>query len=143
MKLKTLIAVSLALLMVVILATPALAAKPAKGDLFESDGTNHVIPGTETGSVSLQRTRDNYIKLSLVLKGATPGERYYVRLPNNAAYWPDTGEDAIYANSRGVVRVKLTSTEPIMSASMAIVVDEAPYDTDWDFQTYAIGVPPN
>jgi hypothetical protein len=136
MKSKLIMSLLLAVLMLGILATPAFAAKPAKGDLYVWDGG--VVPGTETGSVSLQRTRDNYIKLSLVLNGATPGERYYVRLPNNAAYWPDTGEDAIYANSRGVVRVKLTSTEPIMSASMAIVVDEAPYDTVWDFGTYAL-----
>ena len=94
--------------------------------------------------MSLQRTHDGLIKLSLVLKGATPGERYYIRLPNGAAYWPDTGEDAIYANSRGVVRVRLISTEPIMSPSIAIVVDEGPnYDTTWEFGTYAISVPLN
>ena len=140
MKSKIIISILLAVLMLGILATPAFAGKPGKGDLYVWDGG--VVPGTETGSVSLQRTRDNYIKLSLVLKGATPGERYYVRLPNGAAYWPDTGENAIYANSRGVVRVRLISTEPIAASSIAIVVDEAtPYDTEWEFGTYAISVP--
>ena len=139
MKSKIIISILIAVLMLAILATPAFAAKPAKGDLYVwDDGPT----GTVTGSVSLQRTRDNYIKLSLVLKGATPGERYYVRLPNGAAYWPDTGENAIYANSRGVVRVRLISTEPIAASSIAIVVDEAtPYDTEWEFGTYAISVP--
>jgi hypothetical protein len=136
MKSKIIISILIAVLMLGILATPAFAAKPVKGDLYVWDGG--VVPGTETGSVSLQRTRDNYIKVSLILKDATPGQQYYVRLPNGAAYWPDTGDDAIYANSRGVVRVKLTSIEPIMSASIAIVVEEAPYDTEWDFGTYAL-----
>jgi len=133
MKSKIIISILLAVLMLGILAIPAFAAKPAKGDLYVWDGG--VVPGTETGSVSLQRTRDNYIKLSLVLKGGTPGKRYYIRFPNNAAYWDDSN---VYADSRGVIRVKLTSTEPIMTASMAIVVDEAPYDTVWDFGTYAL-----
>jgi hypothetical protein len=134
-KSKIIISILLAVLVLGILATPAFAGKPAKGGLYVwDDGPT----GTETGSVSLQRTRDNYIKLSLVLKGATAGERYYVRLPNGAAYWPDTGDDAIYANSRGVVRVRLTSIEPITSASIAIVVKQAPYSTEWDFGTYAL-----
>ena len=142
MKSKIIISMLLAVLMLGILAIPAFAAKPGKGDLFEYDGG--VIPGTETGSVSLQRTHDGLIKLSLVLKGATPGERYYIRLPNGAAYWPDTGEDAIYANSRGVVRVRLISTGPIAASSIAIRVDEGPdYDTTWEFGTYAISVPSN
>ena len=133
MKSRIAISILLGVLILGILATPAFAAKPAKGDLYTWDGG--IVPGTETGSVSLQRTRDNYIKLSLVLKGGTPGTRYYIRFPNNAAYFDDSN---VYADSRGVVRVKLTSTEPIMSASMAIVVDEAPYDTVWDFGTYAL-----
>jgi hypothetical protein len=136
MKSKITISILLAVLMLGALATPAFAGKPAKGGLYVWD--DGPTAGTVTGSVSLQRTRDNYIKLSLVLKGATPGGQYYVRLPNNAAYWPDSGDSAIYASSRGVVRVKLTSIEPIMSASIAIVVDEAPHDTEWDFGTYAL-----
>jgi hypothetical protein len=140
-KSKIAISILLAVLMIGALATPVFAGKPGKGDLYVWD--DGPTAGTETGKVSLQRTRDNYIRLSLVLKGATPGERYYVRLPNGAAYWPDTGDDAIYANSRGVVRVRLTSTAPITSPSIAIVVDEAPYDTTWDFGTYAISVPLN
>ena len=132
MKSKLIMSLLLAVLMLGTLATPAFAGKPAKGDLYVwDDGPT----GTVTGSVSLQRTRDNYIKLSLVLKGGTPGERYYIRFPNNAAYWDDSN---VYADSKGVVRVKLTSIEPIMSASMAIVVDEAPFDDEWDFGTYAL-----
>ncbi|MFC1927711.1 hypothetical protein ACFLW7_03955 [Chloroflexota bacterium] len=141
MKSKVFVSLLIASVMLVTLATPALAGRPAKGDLFEWDGG--VVSGTETGSVSLQRTRDNYIKLSLVLKGATPGERYYIRFPNNAAYWPDTGESAIYANSRGVVRVRLTSTQTISAISMAIVVDEGANDQVWEFGTYALQVPSN
>jgi len=132
MKSRIVISILLAVLMLATLAAPAFAAKPAKGDLYTWDGGP---TGTATGSVSLQRTRDNYIKLSLVLKGGTPGERYYIRFPNNAAYFDDSN---VYADSKGVVRVRLTSTAPIMSASMAIVVDEAPYDTVWDFGTYAL-----
>jgi len=97
MKSRLLISLLLVLVMHVTLTTPAFAAKQAKGDSYVWGGG--IIPGTETSSVSLQGTRDNYIKLSLVLKGATPGQQYYVRLPNGAAYWPDTGVDAIYANS--------------------------------------------
>ena len=142
MKSKILISLLIASVMLFTLTVPALAGKPGKGDLFEYD--SGIIPGTETGKVSLQRTHDGLVKLSLVLKGATPGERYYIRLPNGAAYWPDTGENAIYANSRGVVRVRLISTEPIAASSIAIVVDEAtPYDTEWEFGTYAISVPLN
>jgi hypothetical protein len=145
MKSKIAISILLAVLMLGTLATPAFAGKPAKGDLYLWAGGigGGVIPGTETGSVSLQRTHDNYIKVSLVLKGATPGQQYYVRAANGAALWPDTGDSAIYANSRGVVRVKLTSTEPIMNTSIAIVVKEYPYDTEWDFGTYALSVPSN
>ena len=143
MKSRIIISILLAVLLLGTLATPAFAGKPAKGGLLLWTGGpgGGPTPDTETGKVSLQRTRDNHIKLSLVLKGATPGARYYVRLPNNAAYWPDTGDDAIYANSRGVVRVRLTSTSPITSTSITIVVDEHPHDTDWDFGTYALSVP--
>jgi hypothetical protein len=140
MKSKIVVSILLAVLMLGILATPAFTGKPGKGDLYLWDGGigGGVVLGTETGSVSLQRTRDNYIKLSLVLKGATPDQQYYVRAANGAALWPDGN---VYANSRGVVRVKLTSSAPIMSTSIAIVVEEYPYDTDWDFGTYAISVP--
>ena len=137
MKSKILVSLLLALVMLVTLATPALAGKPAKGGLYAWD---FGPIGTETGSVSLQRTHDNYIKLSLVLKGGTPGQQYFVRLANGAAYWDDSN---VYANSRGVVRVKLTSIEPMGFTTMAIVVDEGPYDTVWDFGTYAISVPLN
>ena len=129
MKSKIIISILLAVLLLGTLATPAFAGKPAKGDLLEWTGgpTGGPTAGTETGKVSLQRTRDNYIKLSLVLKGAIPGERYYIRLPNNAAYWPDTGDSAIYANSRGVVRVRLTSIAPLTSTSFTIVVKKEPF----------------
>ena len=91
--------------------------------------------------MSLQRTHDNYVKLSLVLDGGTPGQQYYVRAANGAAFWPD---DNVYANSRGVVRVKLTSTDPIeYTSTFGIRVDEAPYDGVWEFGTYAISVPSN
>ena len=140
MKSRIIISMLLAAAMLGTLAIPAFAAKPEKGGLYEWD---FGPIGTETGKVSLQRTRDNYIKLSLVLEGATPGGQYYVRLSNGAAYWPDTGDNAIYANSRGVVRVKLISIEPMGFTTTAIVVDEAPYDTTWDFGTYAISVPLN
>ena len=135
MKSKVLVSLLLALAMLATLATPALAGKPAKGDLYVwDDGPT----GTVVGSVSLQRTHDNLHKLSLVLKGATPDAHYYIRFPNNAAYWDDSD---VYANSQGVVRVKLTSTQEIMAASVSIVVDEAPWDIEWDFGTYAISVP--
>jgi hypothetical protein len=137
MKSRIIISMLLAVLMLGTLTIPTFAAKPEKGGLYEWD---FGPIGTETGKVSLQRTRDNYIKLSLVLKGATPGGQYYVRLSNGAAYWDDSN---VYANSQGVVRVKLTSIEPMGFTTMAIVVDEAPYDTTWDFGTYAISVPLN
>ena len=142
MKSKIIISIVLAVLMLGTLATPALAAKPNKGDLYLWTGgpTGGPVGGTATGQVSLQRTRDNYIKLSLVLKGVTPNERYFIRCPNAARYLND---DYVYSNSQGVVRVKLTSVEPMPYTSIAIVVDEAPYDTDWDFGTYAISVPSN
>jgi hypothetical protein len=139
MKSKIIISILLAVLMLAALAIPAFAAKPGKGDLFEHDGG--IIPGTETGKVSLQRTHDGLVKLSLVITGATPGEQYFVRLGNGAAYWPDTGDNAIYANSRGVVRVRRISTQPIASSTIAIRVDEGPdYDTTWEFGTYGITV---
>jgi hypothetical protein len=137
MKSRIFVSLLLALVMLVTLATPALAGKPAKGGLYAWD---FGPVGPEIGSVSLQRTHDNHIKVSLVFKGATPSQQYYVRLSNGGAWWDDSN---VYANSRGVLRVKLTSTAPMGFTTMSIVVDEAPYDTTWDFGTYAIEVPLN
>jgi len=137
MKSKITVSILLAVLMLATLATPALAGKPAGGGLYAWD----MGPvGPEIGSVSLQRTHDNHIKVSLVFKGATPDQQYYVRASNGAALWDDS---SVYANSRGVLRVKLTSTNPTMLTTFSIVVEEYPYDTTWDFGTYAIEVPLN
>jgi len=137
MKSKIVISILIAVLMLGILATPVFAGKPAKGGLYEWD----MGPiGPEIGSVSLQRTHNNYIKLSLVFKDATPNQQYYVRLSNGGAWWDDSN---VYADSRGILRVRLTSIDPMGFTTMAIVVDEAPYDTTWDFGTYAISVPLN
>ena len=144
MKSKIIISILLAVLMLGTLATPAFAGKPAKGDLLEWTGgvSGEPVTGTETGKVSLQRTRDNHIKLSLVLRDATPDARYYIRLNNSAAYWDDV-VTPIYANSRGVLRVRLTSKDPMNFTTMSIVVKEDPLTTDWDFGTYPMVVPLN
>ena len=134
MKSKILVPLFLALVLILTLATPVMAAKPGKGDLYLlNDGVKTAI----AGKVSLQRTHDGFIKLSLFIEDATPGQQYYVRLGNGAAYWDDSN---VYADSRGVVRARLISTEPIASSTIAIFVDEAPYDTEWDYGTYAIYV---
>ncbi len=75
MRLKGLIALSLALVMLVTLATPALAGRPAKGVL-----TIYPPETADTNNYSLQATHDNDIKVKVVLRGASPSTQYQVLL---------------------------------------------------------------
>jgi hypothetical protein len=74
MKSRITISILLAVLMLGTLATPALAGAPVKGSFGLTDPTNH--PGE--GKLSLQITRDNYLKVTAVVKGAKPGNQYDV-----------------------------------------------------------------
>lgn len=146
MKSKIFVSILLAVVMLCTLATPAFAGKPQRGDLLEWTGgtSGGPIADTETGRVSLQRTRDDYIKISLVLEGAIPGEKYWIRAPDGTPIWPDSGNYQVYANQNGVLRVRLTSWVPQTGTSFQIVVKEGPtYNTDWDFGTNVIIVPSN
>jgi len=109
MKSKIIISLILAVLMLVTLATPALAAKPHKVDLFEKSTGGTPIPDTETGSVSLQLTHDNYVKITVVLKGVTPGQAYQVYC-SGGMIW---GSDSFTANKRGIAKFRGVSTNPV------------------------------
>ena len=65
MKVKAFVAVSLALVMLLTAAAPALA-KPVTGDLYRIGDTSV----TGTGTYALSVTKDNHLKVTIVLKGA-------------------------------------------------------------------------
>jgi len=110
MKSKIIISLILAVLMLATLATPALAARPHKADLFERSTGGTPIPDTETGSVSLQLTHDNHVKITVVLKGVTPGQSYQVYCSTGGFMW---GTDSFIANSRGSAKFRGVSTNPV------------------------------
>jgi len=107
MKHKMLISILLALVMLVTLATPALAGKPFKAYMFK---------GTETqGTVQcgLQTTHDNYIKLTFVAKGVTGNRTYHVWVYDNTnPYydWHYAGYFQADENGKARARVKTSGS---------------------------------
>ena len=106
MKSKLLISLSLALVMLVTLATPALAGKPQQCDILEWSGSNYVT-GTETGFAKYQVTHDNQLKITIVVEGLTPGDTYQVYDSPDGFIW---GTDFITVNKRGILKFRSTST---------------------------------
>ena len=106
MKSKILISLLIASVMLVTLATPALAGKPQKCDILEWSASNY-IAGTETGFAKYQVTHDNQLKITIVVEGLTPGETYQVYDSPDAFIW---GTDFITVNDRGILKFRGTST---------------------------------
>jgi hypothetical protein len=106
MKSKILISLLIASVMLVTLATPALAGKPQKCDILEWSGSNY-IAGTETGFAKYQVTHDNQLKITIVVEGLTPGETYQVYDSPDGFIW---GTDFITVNDRGILKFRGTST---------------------------------
>jgi hypothetical protein len=73
MKSKVIISLTIALLMLVTLATPALADR-ASGSLTPQGGE----PGI--GKYSIRTTHDNYLKVTVSLRGAMPDATYKVHV---------------------------------------------------------------
>jgi len=116
MKKSLVIAVVLSLVMLVTLATPALAAKPIKGALEVGIGQ----PDGASGSYSLQVNRDGSIKVTVVLQDAWPNQEY---LPVLLIMDPYTIEPGSWTttSSRGSLRVSFT-TNPISSGTYTAYV---------------------
>jgi len=88
MKSKVIISLILAVLMLVTLATPALAAKPLTVELrgwVAGEPTGPVV-----GKVSVQVTHDNSLRTTVVLKEGTPGVTYQVMSNLNLGLDSDT-----------------------------------------------------
>jgi len=71
MKFRTIIALSLVLILFATLATPALAGRPIRSTYTYPAG-NLVQPEGATADYALQVTHDNRIKVTIVLHGAAP-----------------------------------------------------------------------
>jgi len=86
MKSKLLISLLLAVVMLVTLATPALAAKPEKGHLMRQSGEP-----SGYGKYSFQATHNNDLKFTVVIRDATPNKDYrlYVWHSSTPNPYPD------------------------------------------------------
>ena len=85
MKIKAFVALSIALVMLLTLVAPVLAAGPNRLTL------SAVSPETGTGTATLRTTHDNQCKVSIVLEGATPYKQYQVWVDDGTAYhWAGT-----------------------------------------------------
>jgi len=107
MKSRMLVSLLLALVMLAALATPALAGKPEKGFFHREIGEP-----SGWGKYSLQVTRLNQIKVTVVLKDATPLKQY--RLILNYGVTPSLGNgkalDYITADDNGNIRYTTKTT---------------------------------
>jgi hypothetical protein len=74
MKSKIFVSLLLAVLLLGILASPALASRPLKGDLAPVDGESLDAAGT----FSIQYTHDGEIKLTVAIRGAEANATYDV-----------------------------------------------------------------
>ena len=97
MRLKTLIALLLSLVMLFTLAAPALAAKPIKTELYQwvSGGPT----GPISGEVSFQTTHDNHLKITVVVEGAQAGTTY--KAMSNWGLQFDSNEFTVGKNGKG------------------------------------------
>ena len=109
MKFKAIIALSLALLMLVILTTPALA-RPYRAYLVVETEATVPEPDGVTGQYTAQVTHNNQVKVTIVLKGALPNAHYWVMVqdrtyggfaPAGEFYTNDKGQ----ARSRGITNI--------------------------------------
>ncbi len=105
MKFKIIISLILAVVMLVTLATPALAGRPAKGYL--TPYADEVPPGA-FGKYAFQATHDNYLKVTVVLRGAQPNTIYWLQLwYGNETPYSDGNSwayQAVMTNERGSLR---------------------------------------
>jgi hypothetical protein len=114
MRFKTLIAVTLALVILVTLAAPAFAGKPSKGE-FQVYG-DPLAQGEE--KITIQATHDNHLKVTVVLKGATPGNLYTVVASGGGTF----NSPNFRINDRGVGRWSGITTQTYTSATTSIRV---------------------
>jgi hypothetical protein len=114
MRFKTLIAVTLALVILVTLAAPAFAGKPSRGQ-FQYYG-DPLEQGAE--KITLQATHDNHLKVTVVLKGATPGNLYTVLVTGGSTF----NSPNFRINDRGVGRWSGITTQTYTPATTQIRV---------------------
>jgi hypothetical protein len=121
MKKRLAIAVILALVMLVTLATPALAGKPAKSIMRDSD--THLVAGT----CSLQVTSNNELKVTISLRGADSGDY--------DAYWLSANynnPDGISTNGYlGVLTVNSRG-----SGRLSVIADDSFSTGDWGIRVF-------
>jgi len=123
MKSKILISLLIASVMLVTLATPALAGKPQKCNILEWSGSGY-IAGTETGFAKYQVTHDNQLKITIVVEGLTPGDTYQVYDSPDGFIW---GTDFITVNKRGILKFRGTSTAGFTTTSHRVFIRDDSY----------------
>lgn len=122
MKCKIFISLLLALVMLVTLATPALAGKPHKVNILEWSAST-TVPGTETGIAKYQVTHDNQLKITIIVEGLTPGDTYQVYDSPDAFIW---GLDLITVNRRGILKFRGISTGGFTPGNHRVLIREVP-----------------
>ena len=116
MKTKIFISLLFALVLLLTLAAPALAAAPIKGDLQVVMGENG------TGTYSLQVTHDSRVKATVVLHGATTGSyKVYVAIVGDGSAPTQTNKGIQYfdTNDKGNGRFSGT-TNPFDSGNYTV-----------------------
>jgi hypothetical protein len=127
MRFKVVVALSLALVMLVTLATPALAAAPQKG------GFAIYPPETADRAIySLQATHDNDLKVTVVLRGASPSTQYRVILMWGTGGVPGNGValDYVTTNERGNLRYTIKQGPWGGVRNFQLKLLKAPYTPD-------------
>ncbi|MFC2069133.1 hypothetical protein ACFLTP_09050 [Chloroflexota bacterium] len=132
MKSKTLISLSLALVMLFTLATPALAGPPHRETLLAVGE-----PTAPTQKSAAQATHNNTVKVTIVLKGATENQLYYVYVKHvfNSTYH-EAG--SFQTDGKGNARYRGFTTDTFSSGDRTLqlfVEDSQAPPTSTRFQT--------
>lgn len=137
MKSKILVSLLLALAMLFSIAAPALAGGPSKGGMARYSDNEP----SGWGKYALQATRDNDLKITVVIRGATPDKTYQMVLwhtdnPSEPPY-PDGGSyvlGIVTTDGRGNLRYseKFGDTFPPGPEYFQIQLLQSPYDPDED-----------